>query len=92
MIAQLTNYGEFIHVLHKLDTGGKTSMEIETATLGKTTIEIGHFWENNKENDFCSWGCVQVCGAVEMAKRMGPGHTIVTVLCDSGFRYGTKCV
>ena len=35
---------------------------------------------------------MQVCGAVEMAKRMGPGHTIVTVLCDSGFRYGTKCV
>jgi cysteine synthase A len=33
---------------------------------------------------------VQVCGAVEMARRLGPGHTIVTVLCDSGFRYGTK--
>ena len=33
---------------------------------------------------------LNVCGAVELAKRMGPGHTIVTVLCDSGFRYGSK--
>ena len=33
---------------------------------------------------------LNVCGAVELAKKMGPGHTIVTVLCDSGFRYGTK--
>jgi len=25
--------------------------------------------------------------AVRVAKRMGPGHRIVTVLCDSGSRY-----
>ncbi|KAJ1492992.1 pyridoxal-5'-phosphate-dependent enzyme, beta subunit [Baffinella frigidus] len=35
---------------------------------------------------------LNVCGAVEMARRLGPGHTIVTVLCDSGFRYGTKSI
>lgn len=29
---------------------------------------------------------LNVCGAVELAKKLGPGHTIVTVLCDSGFR------
>ncbi|EKX47735.1 hypothetical protein GUITHDRAFT_157565 [Guillardia theta CCMP2712] len=33
---------------------------------------------------------LNVCAAVEMAKRLGPGHTIVTILCDSGFRYGSK--
>jgi len=33
---------------------------------------------------------LNVCGAVELAKQLGPGHTIVTVLCDSGFRYGSK--
>ena len=26
-------------------------------------------------------------GAVHAARRLGPGHTIVTVLCDSGARY-----
>jgi cysteine synthase A len=25
-----------------------------------------------------------------MAKQMGPGHTIVTILCDGGQRYASK--
>mmetsp|Transcript_39057 Transcript_39057/g.91380 ORF Transcript_39057/g.91380 Transcript_39057/m.91380 type:complete len:116 (-) Transcript_39057:278-625(-) len=29
-------------------------------------------------------------GAVKMARKMGPGSTIVTILCDSGERYQTK--
>ena len=29
-------------------------------------------------------------GAVKAARRLGPGHTIVTVLCDSGQRHLTK--
>ena len=27
---------------------------------------------------------INVAGAVAMAREMGPGHTIVTILCDSG--------
>ncbi|MGM0586409.1 MAG: cysteine synthase A [Pseudomonadota bacterium] len=33
---------------------------------------------------------INVAGAVRMAREMGPGHTIVTVLCDYGARYQTK--
>jgi len=33
---------------------------------------------------------INVAGAVRMAKELGPGHTIVTVLCDSGTRYQSK--
>jgi cysteine synthase A len=33
---------------------------------------------------------INVAGAMRMAKDMGPGHTIVTVLCDSGSRYQSK--
>jgi cysteine synthase A len=33
---------------------------------------------------------VNVAGAIRMAKDMGPGHTIVTVLCDHGQRYQSK--
>ena len=33
---------------------------------------------------------VNVAGAVHMARQMGPGHTIVTVLCDYGTRYQSK--
>ncbi len=33
---------------------------------------------------------INVAGAVRMAKEMGPGHTIVTVLADYGNRYQSK--
>ncbi len=33
---------------------------------------------------------VNVAGAIRLAKEMGPGHTIVTVLCDYGNRYQSK--
>ena len=33
---------------------------------------------------------VNVAGAIRLARHMGPGHTIVTVLCDYGTRYQTK--
>ncbi len=33
---------------------------------------------------------INVAGAVAMARDMGPGHTIVTILCDSGQRYQSK--
>lgn len=33
---------------------------------------------------------INVAGAIKLAKAMGPGHTIVTVLCDHGSRYQSK--
>lgn len=33
---------------------------------------------------------INVAGAVRLAHEMGPGHTVVTVLCDSGARYQSK--
>lgn len=33
---------------------------------------------------------INVAGAMRMAKDMGPGHTIVTILCDYGTRYASK--
>lgn len=33
---------------------------------------------------------VNVAGAMKMAREMGPGHTIVTILCDYGTRYQSK--
>ncbi len=33
---------------------------------------------------------VNVAGAIRLARHLGPGHTIVTVLCDSGTRYQSK--
>ncbi len=33
---------------------------------------------------------INVAGAIRLAKELGPGHTIVTVLCDYGNRYQSK--
>ena len=33
---------------------------------------------------------VNIAGAIRMARDLGPGHTIVTVLCDAGQRYSSK--
>ncbi len=33
---------------------------------------------------------VNIAGAVRLAKDLGPGHTIVTVLCDPGTRYQSR--
>jgi cysteine synthase A len=33
---------------------------------------------------------INVSAAIEVAKRLGPGHTIVTILCDGGDRYRSR--
>ena len=33
---------------------------------------------------------INIAGAIEMGEKMGPGHTIVTILCDWGHRYQSK--
>lgn len=44
------------------------------------------------EEGLCLGGSsgVNVAGAIRLARRLGPGHTIVTILCDSGTRYQSK--
>lgn len=45
-----------------------------------------------REDGFCVGGStgINVAGAVRLAKELGPGHTIVTLLCDGGQRYSSK--
>ena len=33
---------------------------------------------------------INVAGAIRLAKELGPGHTVVTLLCDGGSRYQSK--
>jgi cysteine synthase A len=45
-----------------------------------------------KHEGLCLGGssAINIAGAVKMAKEMGPGHTIVTILADFGTRYQSK--
>jgi cysteine synthase A len=44
------------------------------------------------EEGLCLGGSsgINVAGAIQLARQLGPGHTIVTVLCDFGTRYQSK--
>ena len=44
------------------------------------------------EEGLCLGGSsgINVAGAIRMARDLGPGHTIVTILCDYGTRYASK--
>jgi len=33
---------------------------------------------------------INIAGAIRLARELGPGHTIVTMLCDFGSRYQSK--
>jgi cysteine synthase A len=45
-----------------------------------------------KHEGLCLGGSsgINVAGAIRLAEKMGPGHTIVTILCDGGQRYQSK--
>ncbi len=45
-----------------------------------------------REEGLCLGGSsgINVAGAIRLAKELGPGKTIVTLLCDSGTRYQSK--
>lgn len=45
-----------------------------------------------QEEGLCMGGSsgINIAGAIRMARDIGPGHTIVTILCDYGSRYQSK--
>ena len=45
-----------------------------------------------QEEGLCLGGSsgINIAGAIKMARELGPGHTIVTILCDYGTRYQSK--
>jgi cysteine synthase len=45
-----------------------------------------------REEGLCLGGSsgINVAGAIRLANDLGPGHTVVTILCDSGTRYQSK--
>lgn len=45
-----------------------------------------------QEEGMCLGGSsgINIAGAIHLAREMGPGHTIVTILCDYGTRYQSK--
>jgi cysteine synthase len=73
---------------------GRITANLEGAPIDtqfRISDEEGLVWVERmmKEEGLClglSSG-INIAGAVALAKQMGPGKTVVTILCDTGFRY-----
>ena len=73
---------------------GRITANLEGARIDtqfRISDEEGLIWVERmmREEGLClglSSG-INIAGAVALAKQMGPGKTIVTILCDTGFRY-----
>jgi cysteine synthase len=73
-------------------TANLEGIEVDEAFLIPDSEAIPVAFDLLEHEGLCMGGSsgVNVAGAIRLAKQMGPGHTIVTVLCDYGTRYASK--
>src|SRR6267378_1490773 len=76
---------------------GRVTSIIETAKVDDAFLipdeeAVSVIYDLLEHEGLCLGGStgVNVAGAIQLAKQLGPGKTIVTVLCDSGNRYQSK--
>src|SRR5947207_2928629 len=76
---------------------GRVTKNIEGAVVDRAYLipdaeSVAVCFQLLQEEGLCMGGStgVNVAGAIRLAKEMGPGHTIVTLLCDYGTRYSSK--
>jgi cysteine synthase A len=72
--------------------GNLQGLELDFSCRIDDDQALPHVYALLKEEGICVGGSsgVNIAGAVALARELGPGHTIVTVLCDSASRYRSK--
>lgn len=62
---------------------------IDAAYTISDQVALPYIFDLLKNEGLCLGGSsgINIAGAVELARELGPGHTIVTILCDYGHRY-----
>jgi cysteine synthase len=65
---------------------------VDTAYRIPDEEAVGIVFDLLEHEGLCLGGSsgINVAGAIRLAQEMGPGHTIVTILCDYGTRYQSK--
>ncbi|QDM17291.1 cysteine synthase A [Tardiphaga sp. vice278] len=66
--------------------------QVDTAFLVSDEEAVAVVYDLVQHEGLCLGGSsgINIAGAIQLAKQMGPGHTIVTILCDGGSRYQSK--
>ena len=67
-------------------------MHVDKAYLIPDEEALPHVFDLLQHEGLCLGGSsgINVAGAIRLARDLGPGHTIVTVLCDFGTRYQSR--
>ncbi|MCD7060887.1 cysteine synthase A [Pelagibacterium xiamenense] len=73
-------------------TANLTDLEVDQAHQISDKEALPYIFDLIEEEGLCLGGssAINIAGAVRMAREMGPGKTIVTMLCDYGNRYQSK--
>jgi cysteine synthase A len=73
-------------------TANLDGLEVDDALEVSDRDALPYLFDLLQYEGLCLGGtsAINVAGAVEVARRLGPGHTVVTVLCDIGSRYQSK--
>ncbi|WP_027856187.1 cysteine synthase A [Marinobacterium jannaschii] len=73
-------------------TANLEGLEVDGAFEIPDEEALPYVFDLLQKDGFCLGGSsgINIAGAVRVAQQLGPGHTIVTVLCDQGNRYQSK--
>ena len=73
-------------------TANMEGLKVDHAFQIPDAEAVEHVFHLVEHEGLCLGGSsgVNIAGAVRLARELGPGHTIVTILCDHGARYQSK--
>jgi len=73
-------------------TDNIAAAEVDSAYQISDSEALPYVFDLLRNEGLCLGGSsgLNIAGAVRLAQEMGPGHTIVTILCDYGTRYQSK--
>jgi cysteine synthase len=73
-------------------TDNVAQAKVDTAFAISDAEALPYAFDFLKHEGICLGGsaAINIAGAVRLAQEMGPGHNIVTILCDYGNRYQSK--
>ncbi len=73
-------------------TGNVALAKVDAAFQIDDREALPYIYDMLRHEGLCLGGSsgVNIAGAVRLARQLGPGHTIVTILCDYGNRYQSK--
>jgi cysteine synthase A len=73
-------------------TGNLEGVVVDRAYQIPDAEAVAILFQLIEEEGMCLGGStgINIAGAIRLARDLGPGHTIVTVLCDYGARYQSK--